>query len=110
MYLGVIADHFAGASDIADTLAKGGLATRQYFGIPKTNEEGNWAVGVVSLKRRSIEAHGAVNQSLAAFPALAAHRERPPALALKSGNFGSPGFFVKALGMLERALAAPALS
>jgi uncharacterized protein YgbK (DUF1537 family) len=43
-------------------------------------------------------------------PALAAHRDRPLALALKSGNFGSPDFFVKALEMLERGLAARALS
>jgi len=31
MYLGVIADDFTGASDIANTLAKGGLATTQFF-------------------------------------------------------------------------------
>jgi uncharacterized protein YgbK (DUF1537 family) len=66
MYLGVIADDFTGASDIANTLAKGGLATRQYFGIPKTtNEDGNWAAGVISLKSRSIDAADAVAQSLA---------------------------------------------
>ena len=65
MYLGVIADDFTGASDIANTLAKGGLATRQYFGIPKTNENGDWAVGVISLKSRSIDARDAVAQSLA---------------------------------------------
>lgn len=67
MYLGVIADDFTGASDIANTLAKGGLATRQYFGIPKTVEDDDWVVGVISLKIRSIDAHDAVAQSLAAF-------------------------------------------
>jgi uncharacterized protein YgbK (DUF1537 family) len=67
MYLGVIADDFTGASDIANTLAKGGLATRQYFGIPKTDEEGRWSAGVVSLKSRSIEVRDAIDQSLAAF-------------------------------------------
>ena len=39
MLLGVIADDFTGASDIANTLAKGaagspGMAVTQYFGIP----------------------------------------------------------------------------
>jgi uncharacterized protein YgbK (DUF1537 family) len=66
MYLGVIADDFTGASDIANTLAKGGLATRQYFGIPKTSEDGDWAAGLISLKSRSIDADDAVAQSLAA--------------------------------------------
>jgi uncharacterized protein YgbK (DUF1537 family) len=65
MYLGVIADDFTGASDIANTLAKGGLATRQYFGIPRTKEDGDWTAGVISLKSRSIGAHDAVRQSLA---------------------------------------------
>jgi uncharacterized protein YgbK (DUF1537 family) len=67
MYLGVIADDFTGASDIANTLAKGSLATRQYFGVPKINEDDDWAAGVVSLKSRSIDARDAVEQSLAAF-------------------------------------------
>ena len=40
MLLGVIADDFTGASDIANTLAKGwsgggGLKTAQFLGIPK---------------------------------------------------------------------------
>jgi uncharacterized protein YgbK (DUF1537 family) len=65
MYLGVIADDFTGASDIANTLAKGGLATRQYFGIPNKKENGDWAAGVISLKSRSIDAGEAVQQSLA---------------------------------------------
>jgi uncharacterized protein YgbK (DUF1537 family) len=67
MYLGVIADDFTGASDIANTLAKGSLATRQYFGVPKVSEDGDWAAGVVSLKSRSIDAWDAIEQSLAAF-------------------------------------------
>ena len=40
MLLGVIADDFTGASDIANTLAKGwdgggGLRTTQFLGLPK---------------------------------------------------------------------------
>ena len=34
MLLGVIADDFTGASDIGNTLAKGGLRTAQFHGIP----------------------------------------------------------------------------
>jgi len=34
-------------------------------------------------------------------PALLAPGERPLALALKSGNFGAPDFFAKALAILE---------
>ena len=35
MLIGVIADDFTGASDIANTLAKGGLVTAQYMGVPE---------------------------------------------------------------------------
>jgi uncharacterized protein YgbK (DUF1537 family) len=49
MYLGVIADDFTGASDIANTLAKGGLATTQFFGPPASACD----AGVVSLKTPS---------------------------------------------------------
>jgi uncharacterized protein YgbK (DUF1537 family) len=43
MLIGVIADDFTGASDIANTIAKGlgsegGLRTVQYLGIPQTQE------------------------------------------------------------------------
>jgi uncharacterized protein YgbK (DUF1537 family) len=34
MLLGVIADDVTGASDIANTLAKAGLASTQFFGVP----------------------------------------------------------------------------
>lgn len=64
MYLGVIADDFTGASDIANTLAKGGLATTQFFGLPQTDAPTGCDAGVVSLKTRSIEAGDAINQSL----------------------------------------------
>jgi 3-dehydrotetronate 4-kinase len=71
MLLGVIADDFTGASDIANTLAKGlpgqgGLATAQFLGLPKADAPGHVEAGVVALKSRSIPATEAVAQSLAA--------------------------------------------
>lgn len=65
MYLGVIADDFTGASDIANTLAKGSLATTQFFGVP--NEAfPECDAGVISLKTRSIDPEQAVAESLRA--------------------------------------------
>ena len=70
MLLGVIADDFTGASDIANTLARGqgavGLATTQFLGIPKADARRDCEAGVVALKTRSIAAADAVAQSLAA--------------------------------------------
>ncbi len=71
MLLGVIADDFTGASDIANTIAKGhgpegGLRTVQYLGIPTTQAPDEVEAGVISLKSRSIPAQEAVSQSLAA--------------------------------------------
>ncbi|WP_119271676.1 3-oxo-tetronate kinase [Taklimakanibacter deserti] len=71
MLLGVIADDFTGASDIANTLAKGaqgtqGMAVTQYFGIPAKAAEADCEAGVISLKSRSIPAREAVDLSLKA--------------------------------------------
>ena len=71
MLLGVIADDFTGASDIANTLAKGaagssGMAVTQYFGIPSKAAESDCEAGVISLKSRSIPAKDAVDLSLKA--------------------------------------------
>jgi uncharacterized protein YgbK (DUF1537 family) len=66
MLLGVIADDFTGASDIANTLARGGLAATQFLGVPSGAAEASCEAGVVALKTRSIEAADAVSQSLAA--------------------------------------------
>ncbi len=71
MLLGVIADDFTGASDIANTLAKGipgegGLKTVQFLGVPQGPAPADCEAGVVSLKSRSIPAAEAVEQSLAA--------------------------------------------
>ena len=64
MLLGAIADDFTGASDLANTLAKGGMATVQFVGVPR--EAADCEAGVVALKTRSIPADEAVRQSLAA--------------------------------------------
>ncbi|MGL5735461.1 MAG: four-carbon acid sugar kinase family protein, partial [Beijerinckiaceae bacterium] len=58
MLLGVIADDFTGASDIANTLTKGcdasgGLATVQFLGLPSGPAPAGCEAGVVSLKSRS---------------------------------------------------------
>lgn len=71
MLLGVIADDFTGASDIANTLAKGaagsyGMAVTQYFGIPVKPAELDCEAGVISLKSRSIPVPDAVELSLKA--------------------------------------------
>ncbi|MGJ8557086.1 MAG: four-carbon acid sugar kinase family protein, partial [Sulfitobacter geojensis] len=66
MKLGVIADDFTGASDIALTLAEGGMSCVQYVGTPSTPAQPDVEAGVVSLKSRTISAGDAVAQSLAA--------------------------------------------
>ncbi|MDQ2632366.1 MAG: four-carbon acid sugar kinase family protein [Pseudomonadota bacterium] len=66
MLLGAIADDFTGASDLANTLAKGGMATTQFVGVPETSAPAHCEAGVVALKTRSIPAAEAVRQSLEA--------------------------------------------
>ncbi|HKH35159.1 MAG TPA: 3-oxo-tetronate kinase [Beijerinckiaceae bacterium] len=67
MLLGVIADDFTGASDIANTLAKGGLSTVQFLGVPTKPAPETCEAGVVALKSRSITAADAVALSMEAF-------------------------------------------
>lgn len=69
MLIGVIADDFTGASDIANTLAKGvqpegGLRTAQYPGVPTDPADAGIEAGVVSLKSRSAPVQEAVRDSL----------------------------------------------
>jgi len=71
MLLGVIADDFTGASDIANTLTKGirgqgGLRTTQFLGVPKQPALPDVDAGVISLKSRAVAAHEAIAQSLEA--------------------------------------------
>ncbi|MGI4944522.1 MAG: 3-oxo-tetronate kinase [Janthinobacterium lividum] len=81
MLLGVIADDFTGASDIANTLAKGlngegGLRTTQYLGVPAGPASPDVEAGVVSLKSRSNPPAEAVRQSLGALAWLQAQGVR----------------------------------
>jgi len=66
MLLGCIGDDFTGSSDLANTLAKGGMRTVQYTGVPKDAAAADVQAGVVALKSRSIPAADAVAQSLEA--------------------------------------------
>jgi uncharacterized protein YgbK (DUF1537 family) len=64
MKIGVIADDFTGASDIALTLAEGGMRTAQFVGVP--DEPSDVDAGVVALKSRTIPSADAIEQSISA--------------------------------------------
>ena len=64
MLLGAVADDFTGASDLANTLARGGMATVQFVGAGQGSAAAGCEAGVVALKTRSIAAADAVSQSL----------------------------------------------
>jgi uncharacterized protein YgbK (DUF1537 family) len=64
MLLGAIADDFTGASDLANTLAKGGMTTTQFVGPGGDPIE--CEAGVVALKTRTVPVDQAVSQSLEA--------------------------------------------
>ena len=66
MLLGCIADDFTGASDLANTLARAGMAVVQYSGVPENAAEVSIEAGVIALKSRSIQKHDAIAQSLKA--------------------------------------------
>ena len=66
MLLGCIGDDFTGSSDLANTLAKGGMRTVQYNGVPNDDADPSVDAGVVALKTRTIPAEEAVKQSLVA--------------------------------------------
>ncbi|MBB3992773.1 uncharacterized protein YgbK (DUF1537 family) [Sulfitobacter undariae] len=66
MLLGCIGDDFTGSSDLANTLAKAGMRTVQYSGVPDGPADAEVQAGVVSLKSRSIDPDEAVRQSLEA--------------------------------------------
>ncbi len=71
--LGIIADDFTGATDIAGMLVKGGMRTIQTIGVPpKGTIPDDVDAVVVALKTRSIAAKDAVAQSLDALKALQA--------------------------------------
>lgn len=66
MLLGCIADDFTGASDLANTLTKEGMASVQFVGIPAGAAPKGCEAGIVALKTRTIPVAEAVAQSLAA--------------------------------------------
>ncbi|WP_411994454.1 3-oxo-tetronate kinase [Agarivorans sp. DSG3-1] len=66
MRLGIIADDFTGATDIASFLVENGLSAIQFSGIPKQNITEEPDAIVVSLKSRSCPVELAVGNSLAA--------------------------------------------
>lgn len=66
MLLGCIGDDFTGSSDLANTLAKGGMRVVQYAGVPSSPAAAEVEAGVVALKSRTIAPEEAVAQSLAA--------------------------------------------
>ena len=71
MLLGVIADDFTGASDIANAISRGmagndGLAATIYLGVPAGADTRAVDAGIVALKSRSLPAGRAVSESLRA--------------------------------------------
>jgi len=71
MLLGCIADDFTGATDLGNTLVRGGMRTVQTIGVPSQQADfGNAEAIVVALKSRSIPADDAVALSLEALEAL----------------------------------------
>ena len=71
MILGVIADDFTGATDVASMLVRAGMRTVQVLGVPEGELPEADAV-VIALKTRTIAPADAVAQSLAALRALQA--------------------------------------
>jgi len=69
MKLGIVADDFTGATDIASMLVRGGLRTVQLIGVPGTTvpaEAADADAVVVALKSRTAPVADAVAESLAA--------------------------------------------
>lgn len=66
MILGVIADDFTGATDIASFLVENGLPTVQLNGVPQDDTPVDSQAVVISLKSRSCPVEQAVEQSLQA--------------------------------------------
>ncbi|WP_119353725.1 3-oxo-tetronate kinase [Azohydromonas sediminis] len=65
MILGVVADDFTGATDVASMLVRNGMRTVQVIGVPQGPAPDADAV-VVALKSRTVPAADAVRESLAA--------------------------------------------
>jgi len=66
MLLGCIGDDFTGSGDLANTLAKQGMRTVLYSGVPDVGAHTSVEAGVVALKSRSNQPEEAIRQSLEA--------------------------------------------
>lgn len=66
MILGVIADDFTGATDVASMLVRAGMRTVQVIGVPTDAVAPDADAVVVALKSRTTPAEQAVRESLAA--------------------------------------------
>ncbi|MEM8569469.1 MAG: 3-oxo-tetronate kinase [Pseudomonadota bacterium] len=66
MKLGIIADDFTGASDVALAVAEAGMSVAQFIGVPNGPADAALDAGVVALKSRTALVEEAVADSLAA--------------------------------------------
>ena len=77
MRLGIIADDFTGATDLANTLVRRGMRTIQAIGVPASDTGFEEADAIViALKTRTLPKQDAVSQSLAACHWLKARNAR----------------------------------
>lgn len=67
MILGAIGDDFTGSSDLGLTLARNGMRTVQYVGVPTRAADGEVEAGIVALKTRTMPVADAVRASLDAY-------------------------------------------
>ena len=74
LLLGAIADDFTGATDLANTLVRGGMRCVQTIGVPEGALDAEADAVVVALKSRTIPAADAVAQSLQALRWLQSQR------------------------------------
>ena len=66
MILGIIADDFTGATDVASMLVRAGMRTLQVIGVPEAGATVDADAVVIALKTRTVPAAVAVRESLAA--------------------------------------------
>lgn len=76
MQLGIIADDFTGATDVAGFLVANGVRTTQLVGVPQSDIEVDSQAVVISLKSRSCPPEQAVEESVAALSWLRARGSR----------------------------------
>ena len=75
--LGCIADDFTGATDLANTLVRGGMRTVQTIGVPSADTDlPECDALVVALKSRTVAPNEAVAQSLDALQRQYADQQR----------------------------------